>query len=52
MVGVGMISGFFGMGAGWAVVPTMNLIMGIPLKVTAACSGVLIGMGACISVWQ
>ena len=51
MVGVGMISGFFGMGAGWAVVPTMNLIMGVPLKVAAACSGILIGMGDCISVW-
>ena len=51
MVGVGVISGFFGMGAGWAVVPTMNLIMGVPLKVAAACSGILIGMGDCISVW-
>jgi len=51
MVGVGMISGFFGMGAGWAVVPTMNLIMGVPLKIAAACSGILIGMGDCISVW-
>ncbi len=51
MVGVGMISGFFGMGAGWAIVPTMNLIMAIPLKVAAACSGVVIGMGDCIAVW-
>jgi len=51
MVGVGMISGFFGLGAGWAIVPTMNLIMGVPLKVAAACSGVIIGMGDCISVW-
>ena len=51
MIGVGMISGFFGLGAGWAIVPTMNLIMGVPLKVAAACSGVLIGMGDCISVW-
>ncbi len=51
MVGVGMISGFFGLGAGWAIVPTMNLIMGVPLKVAAACSGILIGMGDCISVW-
>jgi len=51
MVGVGLISGFFGMGAGWAIVPTMNLIMGVPLKVAAACSGILIGMGDCISVW-
>ncbi|GAI96526.1 unnamed protein product [marine sediment metagenome] len=46
-----MISGFFGMGAGWAIVPTMNLIMAIPLKVAAACSGILIGMGDCIAVW-
>ncbi|GAH51313.1 unnamed protein product, partial [marine sediment metagenome] len=44
-------SGFFGMGAGWAIVPTMNLIMAIPLKVAAACSGVVIGMGDCIAVW-
>ena len=51
MVGVGVISGFFGMGAGWAIVPVMNLIMGVPLKVAAACSGILIGMGDCISVW-
>jgi len=51
MCGVGMLSGFFGMGAGWAIVPTMNLIMAIPIKVAAACSGVLIGMGDCIAVW-
>lgn len=51
MCGVGLISGFFGMGAGWAIVPTMNLIMEVPLKVAAASSGILIGMGDCITVW-
>ncbi len=51
MIGVGLISGFFGLGAGWAIVPVMNLIMAVPLKVAAACSGILIGMGDCISVW-
>jgi uncharacterized membrane protein YfcA len=51
MVGVGLISGFFGLGAGWAIVPVMNLVMAAPLKVAAACSGILIGMGDCISVW-
>ncbi|MCH7836492.1 MAG: sulfite exporter TauE/SafE family protein [Chloroflexi bacterium] len=51
MVGVGLISGFFGLGAGWAVVPTMNLIMGVPLKVAAANSGIIIGMGDSMSVW-
>jgi hypothetical protein len=51
MMGIGLISGFFGMGAGWAIVPGLNLIMGVPLKVAAASSGVIIGMGDCITVW-
>lgn len=51
MVGVGLLSGFFGLGAGWAIVPAQNLIMGVPLKVAAANSGVLLGMGDCIAVW-
>lgn len=51
MFGVGLISGFFGMGAGWATVPALNLVMGVPIKVAAACSGVILGMGDCIGVW-
>ena len=51
MVGIGMISGFFGMGAGWAIVPALNLVMGVPVKIAAACSGMIIGMGDCITVW-
>ncbi|HIE55675.1 MAG TPA: sulfite exporter TauE/SafE family protein [Chromatiaceae bacterium] len=51
IVGVGLLSGFFGLGAGWAIVPAQNLIMGVPLKVAAANSGVLLGMGDCIAVW-
>ena len=51
MAGTGMVSGFFGLGAGWAIVPAFNLIMGVPLKAAAACSGILIGMGDCVSVW-
>ena len=51
IVGVGLISGFFGMGGGWAAVPALNLIMGVPIKVASACSGVLLGMGDCIAVW-
>lgn len=48
---IGLISGFFGMGAGWAIVPGLNLVMGVPLKVAAASSGVIIGMGDCITIW-
>jgi len=51
IVGVGMLSGFFGLGAGWAIAPAQNLIMAVPLKVAAANSGVLLGMGDCIAVW-
>jgi uncharacterized protein len=51
MIGIGLISGFFGMGAGWAVVPALNIIVGAPLKVAASCSHIIIGMGDCISVW-
>ena len=51
ITGVGLLSGFFGLGAGWAIVPAQNLIMAIPLKVAAANSGILLGMGDCIAVW-
>ncbi len=48
---VGMIGGFYGMGAGWALVPALNIIMGAPLKVAAAASMSMLGMGDCIAVW-
>ncbi|MFZ5759284.1 MAG: sulfite exporter TauE/SafE family protein [Thermodesulfobacteriota bacterium] len=51
ITGVGLLSGFFGLGAGWAIVPVQNLVMAVPLKVAAANSGVLLGMGDCIAVW-
>lgn len=51
IVVVGMLSGFFGLGAGWAIVPAQNIVMGVPLKVAAANSGVLLGMGDCVAVW-
>ena len=51
IVGIGLLSGFFGLGAGWAIVPAQNVIMAVPLKVAAANSGVLLGMGDCIGVW-
>jgi uncharacterized membrane protein YfcA len=48
---IGLVSGFFGMGAGWAIVPGLNFVLGVPLKVAAATSGVIIGMGDCITIW-
>jgi len=35
---VGVISGAFGLGAGWALVPVLNLVMSLPLKVAVATS--------------
>lgn len=48
---VGLISGLFGLGAGWAMVPTFNMAMLMPLKVAAATSKVLIGVGDTAAVW-
>jgi uncharacterized membrane protein YfcA len=48
---VGVLGGFFGMGGGWAITPALNLGMGIPLKLAAANSHVILGIGSCMSVW-
>lgn len=48
---VGFIGGFFGMGGGWAITPVLNVCMGLPLKVTAATSGAILGIGNCVSIW-
>ncbi len=48
---IGFISGLFGLGGGWAMVPALNIGMGLPLKVAATCSKILIGMGDTAAVW-
>jgi uncharacterized membrane protein YfcA len=48
---VGFTGGFFGLGGGWAVVPVLNLVMSIPLKVSAASSGVLLAIGNGAAIW-
>jgi uncharacterized protein len=50
--GIGFLSGLFGIGAGWAMIPTLNLVMLLPLKVAGASSSVLIGAGDTAAVWQ
>lgn len=49
--GVGLISGLFGLGAGWAMVPVFNMVMLAPLKVAATCSKVMISIGDTAAVW-
>ena len=48
---IGLISGLFGLGAGWAMVPMFNMVMLAPIKVAAASSKVLIGIGDTAAIW-
>lgn len=41
---IGVLAGMFGLGAGWANVPTLNLLMGVPLKVAAGSSSLILSM--------
>jgi len=48
---VGFMGGFFGLGGGWAAVPVLNIIMSAPIKISAACSGVLLAIGNATAIW-
>jgi uncharacterized membrane protein YfcA len=48
---VGFIAGMFGLGAGWANVPVMNLIMGAPLKLAVGTSNFLISVTDTSAAW-
>lgn len=41
---IGLIAGMFGLGAGWANVPVLNMLMGVPLKAAAGTSGLILSM--------
>lgn len=41
---IGILAGMFGLGAGWANVPTLNLLMGAPLKIAAGTSGFILSV--------
>jgi len=45
---IGIVSGMFGLGAGWANVPALNLAMGVPLKVAAGTSSFIISPAAAL----
>ena len=48
---IGFTGGFFGLGGGWAVVPLLNLVMSIPIKVATGTSGVLLALGNAAAIW-
>jgi uncharacterized membrane protein YfcA len=49
--GIGFMAGMFGLGAGWANVPVLNLVMGAPLKVAVSTSGFLLSVIDTSAAW-
>jgi uncharacterized protein len=50
-VGIGILAGMFGLGAGWANLPALNLVMGVPLKVSAGTSGFILSLVDSSAAW-
>ena len=48
---IGFMAGMFGLGAGWANVPVLNLMMGAPLKVAVATSKFLLSITDTSAAW-
>ncbi len=48
---IGLMAGMFGLGAGWANVPVLNLLMGVPLKVSVATSKFLLSITDTSAAW-
>ncbi len=48
---IGVMAGMFGIGAGWANVPALNLVMGAPLKVSAGTSGLVLSLVDSSAAW-
>lgn len=49
--GIGLLGGLFGIGAGWANVPALNLLMGAPLKVAAGTSSIVLSLASSSAAW-
>lgn len=50
-VPIGLMAGMFGIGAGWANVPALNLVMGVPLKVAVGTSVFLLSITDTSAAW-
>ena len=49
--GIGFMAGMFGLGAGWANVPVLNLLLGAPLKVAVGTSGLMLSVIDTSAAW-
>lgn len=50
-LGVGVLAGLFGIGAGWANVSVLNLVMGAPLKVAVGTSKLIVCLTNSAAAW-
>jgi len=50
-VGVGFVAGMFGLGAGWASVPVLNLVLGVPLKMAVGSSVFMLSITGTTASW-
>jgi uncharacterized membrane protein YfcA len=48
---IGLMAGMFGLGAGWANIPVLNLLMGAPLKISVATSKFLLSITDTSAAW-
>ncbi len=48
---IGVLAGMFGLGAGWANVPALNIVMGAPLKVAAGSSSFILSLVDSSAAW-
>ena len=48
---VAIVAGMFGLGAGWANMPVLNLLMGVPMKVSVATSKFLLSITDTSAAW-
>ncbi len=48
---IGILAGMFGLGAGWANMPALNLLMGAPLKVSAGTSSFILSLVDSSAAW-
>lgn len=48
---IGLIGGLFGLGAGWANVPVLNLLMGAPIKLAVGTSGLAVSIINTSAAW-
>ena len=48
---IGFIAGMFGLGAGWANVPVLTLLIGVPLKLAVGTSGFILSVIDTAAAW-